>query len=201
MPGRISSSRSWQQQRQQPQQQQPRACEDGECRRRQQQQDHAHGEATDAAGWASGVWAAAAGCGCAGSPGGSACALHRADKLTGQCCGKVRCSTYNTLQISCAHGYAMLLDTQHPTNSQALLHCHITHIMQQSDALLSPHNTIMLGRCRCVEEALVSAFTEARRSAPAVIYWPQVCTVQLPTEQHSKSTHHTMHRPPGCTHR
>lgn len=37
--------------------------------------------------------------------------------------------------------------------------------------------------CRCVEEALVSAFTEARRSAPAVIYWPQVNTPSHSTLQ------------------
>jgi hypothetical protein len=36
-------------------------------------------------------------------------------------------------------------------------------------------NTLLVLPCfRCVEESLVAAFTEARRAAPAIIYWPQV---------------------------
>lgn len=46
----------------------------------------------------------------------------------------------------------------------------LLHVLTPVSLLL----LLLLVAFRCVEEALVSTFTEARRAAPAILYWPQV---------------------------
>ncbi len=72
-----------------------------------------------------------------------------------------------------------------------------SHVSALYSRLCSPHTHCVMDSSswivhRSVEEALVSAFAEARRAAPAVLFWPQVgplcivCPVKSPPLHHPK---------------